>query len=141
MLGAIVSTLVFAFVIGLLARWTVPGPDPMPIWMTTGFGLVGALVGNSIAFAAFGTELDSGTAFAAWFLSVLTATLLVIAHRHFVQHRPITGPEAQRAPASAFGPNPDVKDQLRKLSDLHRDGVLTDEEFETKRAELLEHRA
>ena len=42
MLGAIVSTLVFAFVIGLLARWTVPGPDPMPIWMTTGFGLVGA---------------------------------------------------------------------------------------------------
>jgi hypothetical protein len=65
----------------------------------------------------------------------------VIAHRHFVQHRPITGPEAQRAPASPFGPNPDVNDQLRKLSDLHRDGVLTDEEFETKRAELLEHRA
>ena len=92
MLGAIVSTLVFAFVIGLLARWTVPGPDPMPIWMTTGFGLVGALIGNGIAFAAFGTELDSGTAFAAWFLSVLAATLLVIAHRHFIQHRPITGP-------------------------------------------------
>jgi uncharacterized membrane protein YeaQ/YmgE (transglycosylase-associated protein family) len=135
-LGAIVSTLVFAFVIGLLARWTVPGPDPMPIWMTTGFGLVGALIGNGIAFAAFGTELDSGTAFAAWFLSVLTATLLVIAHRHFIQHRPITGPEAQRPPVSPFGRNPDVSDQLRKLSDLHRDGVLTDEEFETKKAEL-----
>jgi uncharacterized membrane protein YeaQ/YmgE (transglycosylase-associated protein family) len=137
-LGGIISTLVFAFVIGVLARWTVPGPDPMPIWMTTGFGLVGALVGNSLAFALFGSALDSGTAFSAWFFSVLVATLLVIAHRRFVQHRPLTGPEAMRPPASPFGPNPAVQAQLRKLSDLHRDGVLTDEEFEAKKAQLLD---
>ena len=136
MVGAIVSTLLAAFVIGLLARWTVPGPDPMPIWMTTGFGLVGALIGNGLVFALVGTDVKAGSAFAAWFLSVLAATLLVIAHRRFVQHRPITGPEAQRPPASPFGPNPDVRDQLKKLSDLHRDGVLTDEEFEAKKAEL-----
>ncbi|HSS81861.1 MAG TPA: SHOCT domain-containing protein [Gaiellaceae bacterium] len=136
MVGAIVSTLLAAFVIGLLARWTVPGPDPMPIWMTTGFGLVGALIGNGLVFAIVGTDVKAGSAFAAWFLSVLAATLLVIAHRRFVQHRPITGPGAQRPPASPFGPNPDVGDQLRKLSDLHRDGVLTDEEFEAKKAEL-----
>jgi uncharacterized membrane protein YeaQ/YmgE (transglycosylase-associated protein family) len=136
MIGAIISTLLAAFVIGLLARWTVPGPDPMPIWMTTAFGLVGALAGTGIAAAAFGAEPDSGTVFGQWLFSVLIATLLVIAHRRFVQHRPITGPEAQRPPASPFGPNPDVNDQLRKLSDLHRDGVLTDEEFEAKQAEL-----
>jgi uncharacterized membrane protein YeaQ/YmgE (transglycosylase-associated protein family) len=135
-IGAIVSTLLFAFVIGVLARWTVPGPDPMPIWLTTGFGLVGSVIGSSIAFAIFGTDVDSGSAFSAWFLSVLAATLLVIAHRRFVQHRPITGPEAQRQPASPFGRNPDVGGQLKKLSDLHRDGVLTDEEFEAKKAEL-----
>ena len=136
MVGAIVSTLLAAFVIGLLARWTVPGPDPMPVWMTTGFGLVGALIGNGLVFALVGTDVKAGSAFAAWFLSVLAATLLVIAHRRFVQHRPITGPEAQRPPASPFGRNPDVSKQLRKLSDLHRDGVLTDEEFEAKKAEL-----
>lgn len=136
MLGAIVSTLLAAFVIGVLARWSVPGPDPMPIWMTTGFGLVGALIGNSLAFALFGSSIDSGTAFSAWLFSVVAATLLVIAHRRFVQHRPITGPEAQRPPVSAFGRNPDVSKQLRKLSDLHRDGVLSDEEFEAKKAEL-----
>ena len=60
MLGAIVSTLLAAFVIGVLARWSVPGPDPMPIWMTTGFGLVGALIGNSLAFVLFGSGIDSG---------------------------------------------------------------------------------
>lgn len=139
MLGAIVSTLLAAFVIGVLARWSVPGPDPMPIWMTTGFGLVGALIGNSLAFVLFGSGIDSGTAFSAWLFSVLAATGLVIAHRHFIQHRPITGPEAQRPPVSSFGRNPDVSDQLRKLSDLHRDGVLNDEEFEAKKAELQGH--
>jgi uncharacterized membrane protein YeaQ/YmgE (transglycosylase-associated protein family) len=136
-LGAILSTLLAAFVIGVLARWAVPGPDPMPIWMTTGFGLVGAIIGNSIAFLAFGSGIDSGTAFSAWFFSVLAASLLVIAHRRWVQHRPITGPEAHKPPASPFGRRPDVSDQLRKLADLHRDGVLTDEEFEAKKAELL----
>ena len=70
MLGAIVSTLLAAFVIGVLARWSVPGPDPMPIWMTTGFGLVGALIGNSLAFVLFGSGIDSGTAFSAWLFAV-----------------------------------------------------------------------
>ena len=61
----------------------------------------------------------------------------MIAHRHFIQHRPITGPEAHRAAGQPVRPAiPTSSDQLRKLSDLHRDGVLTDEEFEAKKAEL-----
>ena len=137
MLGAIVSTLVFAFIIGVLARWAVPGPDPMPIWMTTCFGLVGSLIGNGIAFAAFGTAARLRHAFAAWFLSMLTSTLLVIAHRHFIQHRPITGPEAQRPPVSAVRPRIRTSATSSASSPTsHRDGVLTDEEFEAKKAEL-----
>jgi hypothetical protein len=31
----------------------------------------------------------------------------------------------------------DIPDQIRKLGDLHRDGILTSEEFEAKKAELL----
>ena len=34
-------------------------------------------------------------------------------------------------------PNPDVLEQLRKLGELRKAGVLTDAEFETKKAELL----
>ena len=40
---------------------------------------------------------------------------------------------APRAP----GPNPDVLEQLRKLGELRKAGVLTDAEFEAKKAELL----
>jgi hypothetical protein len=44
------------------------------------------------------------------------------------------------SPASAPGtppPIPDVLEQLRKLGDLRKAGVLTDAEFEAKKAELL----
>ena len=119
MIGAIIQALIIGFVIGGLARWAVPGPDPMPIWMTTLFGLVGSLIGSGIAVTAFGREIDSGTAFSAWLLSIIAASLLVIAYRHFVQHRPITGPDAHkpppgresRGPATTFGSPP--KGRLR----------------------------
>jgi uncharacterized membrane protein YeaQ/YmgE (transglycosylase-associated protein family) len=70
----------------------------MPIWMTTLFGLVGSAVGSAVAVGAFGRGADSGTIFSAWLLSILVATLLVIGYRRFVQHRPITGPDAYRPP-------------------------------------------
>ena len=35
-------------------------------------------------------------------------------------------------------PQPDVADQLRKLAGLHESGLITDEEFATKRAALIE---
>ena len=155
MIGAIIQALIIGFVIGGLARWAVPGPDPMPIWMTTLFGLVGSLIGSGIAVTAFGREIDSGTAFSAWLLSIIAASLLVIAHRHFVQHRPITGPDAhkpppgrdRRGPATTFGSPPkaasepdDVSEQLRRLGKLRDEGVITPEDFERRKAELLARR-
>ena len=152
MIGAIIQALIIGFVIGGLARWAVPGPDPMPIWMTTLFGLVGSLIGSGIAVTAFGRGIDSGTAFSAWLLSIIAASLLVIAYRHFVQHRPITGPDAhkpppgrdRRGPATTFGSPPkgasepdDLSEQLRRLGELRDEGVITPEDFERKKAELL----
>jgi uncharacterized membrane protein YeaQ/YmgE (transglycosylase-associated protein family) len=154
-LGAIVQSLVIGFLIGGLARWAVPGPDPMPIWLTVLFGLVGSFIGSGIAVVAFGRELDSGTAFSAWLFSILAASLLVIGYRRFVQHRPITGPEAYRPPPGKAGKagksaggifaspakrayeRENTTEQLRKLGELHDEGVLSDEEFERKKAELL----
>jgi uncharacterized membrane protein YeaQ/YmgE (transglycosylase-associated protein family) len=150
-LGAIIQVLVSGFIIGALARWAVPGPDPMPIWMTILFGVVGSFVGGGIAAAIFGAQQDSGSVFAILLGSVLASTLLVIAYRRFVQHRPITGPDAYRPPAgrqrklSGVLGSPakrayereDVTEQLRKLGELHDKGVISDEEFERKKAELL----
>jgi uncharacterized membrane protein YeaQ/YmgE (transglycosylase-associated protein family) len=149
-LGAIIQILISGFIIGALARWAVPGPDPMPIWMTILFGVSGSFVGGGIAAAIFGAEQDSGSVFSILLGSVFASTLLVIAYRRFVQHRPITGPDAYRPPSgqkktrNIFGSparrayeREDVAEQLRKLGALHDEGVISDEEFERKKAELL----
>ncbi len=152
MLWLIIQTLIGGFIIGGLARWAVPGPDPMPVWRTILFGLVGSAIGGAIAGAAFGTKADSGSVFSALLLSIFAASLLVIAYRRFVQHRPITGPDAYRPPTAGpqgrlrdvFGSpakrayeREDVTEQLRKLGELRENGVISDEEFERKKAELL----
>ncbi|MET9318318.1 PH domain-containing protein [Kribbella sp. NPDC003505] len=47
-------------------------------------------------------------------------------------------PVSEQPPAPANGgPKPDVYEQLAKLGELRNAGVLTDAEFETKKAELL----
>jgi uncharacterized membrane protein YeaQ/YmgE (transglycosylase-associated protein family) len=151
-LGAIIQVLISGFIIGALARWAVPGPDPMPIWMTILFGVAGSFIGGGVAAAIFGADQDSGSVFAILLGSVFASTLLVIAYRRFVQHRPITGPDAYRPPAGGQGKKlrdvfgspakrayerEEVTEQLRKLGELHDQGVITDEEFERKKAELL----
>jgi uncharacterized membrane protein YeaQ/YmgE (transglycosylase-associated protein family) len=91
-LGAIVSILISGLIVGGLARLAVPGPDPMPVWITVGIGVVGSFVGGGIAGVVAGVD-----AIVAIFLaSVVTATLLVIAYRRLVYKRGITGPEARR---------------------------------------------
>jgi uncharacterized membrane protein YeaQ/YmgE (transglycosylase-associated protein family) len=150
-LGAIIQVLISGFIIGGLARWAVPGPDPMSVPMTILLGILGSFLGGGIAAAIFGAQQDSGSVFAILIGSIVASMLLLIGYRRFVQKRPITGPEAHRAPAekpqlgTLLGPpgsrraepRDDVTDQLRKLDELRRDGVLTDEEFEAKKAELL----
>jgi uncharacterized membrane protein YeaQ/YmgE (transglycosylase-associated protein family) len=83
---------VVGFIIGGLARWAVPGPDPMPIWGTALLGIGGSIIGGVVARLLIGT--GGGFLFA-----LLGAVLLLILYRKFVQHRPITGPGARQPPA------------------------------------------
>ena len=152
MLGAIIQAIISGFVIGALARWAVPGPDPMPFWMTVVLGLLGSIIGGSVAAAAFGSKPDSGTVFAALLFSIGAASGLLIAYRRFVQHRPVTGPDAYRppaqgqrrfrnlfaSPAKRAYEKEDAAEQLRKLGELHKQGVISDDEFERKKADLLD---
>jgi uncharacterized membrane protein YeaQ/YmgE (transglycosylase-associated protein family) len=102
MLAAFLSAVVLGFFVGALARFAVPGPDPMPAWLTILIGLTGSLIGGTVAAAAVGTS-DRNDAFVVLLSSVFAATLLVIAYRRFIQQRPITGPEARRLPTRGFG--------------------------------------
>jgi uncharacterized membrane protein YeaQ/YmgE (transglycosylase-associated protein family) len=154
MLASIVMIMFFGFITGGLARLAVPGPDPMPIWLTVAIGLAGSAAGGALAIGIWGRGTQ-----AIGILSFLGAVLLVVAYRRFVQKRPLTGPDALKFPDKGIGIDRfterrqkmedlmrqaqhtqaanDAESNLSKLSDLHKAGILTDEEFEAKRAEVL----
>jgi uncharacterized membrane protein YeaQ/YmgE (transglycosylase-associated protein family) len=88
-LGDVVAILISGLIIGGLGRLAVPGPDPIPIWLTILIGIIGSIVGGAVALAlGFGV----GGVFV---LSVAAATLIVIAYRRIVQKRTVTGPGAK----------------------------------------------
>jgi uncharacterized membrane protein YeaQ/YmgE (transglycosylase-associated protein family) len=91
-LAFILFILLWGLVIGALARLAIPGPDPMPIWLTTVIGIGGSLLGGIVTRLFFGTGVS-------FFFAFLGAMLLVILYRKYVQNRPISGPGARRPPA------------------------------------------
>jgi uncharacterized membrane protein YeaQ/YmgE (transglycosylase-associated protein family) len=155
-IGTVLGIMLVGFVTGALARLAVPGPDPMPVWLTVAIGLVGSLGGGGIAYLA-----GSRNAFVINTAGFLMAVALVVLYRRFVQKRPVLGPGALRFPERGIGvadarerlrkvgvdpdrvvgpfevARPDPKDvHLAQLRELHEAGVLTDEEYEEKRRQL-----
>jgi uncharacterized membrane protein YeaQ/YmgE (transglycosylase-associated protein family) len=157
------ASVVFAVILsglwtGALARLAIPGPDPMPIWLTLAIGLAGSIVG-----AVVGKSISNDNGVVISFLSFGFAMALVAAYRRFVQRRPIFGPGALAFPERGLGveqtrerlqklgldpnalrpnalrPEPAKLEQARleaMLKELHRAGVLTDEELADKLAGL-----
>ena len=97
-LGFVIAILISGFITGGLARLALPGPDPMPIWLTVAIGLVGSIVG-----AVVGDAISDGNGYVVSFLSFGVAIALVAAYRHFVQRRPISGPGALQFPERGLG--------------------------------------
>lgn len=99
MLGAIISLLVSGLILGLLARFAVPGKDPLPLWQTIVLGILGSLLGGLVAGLLGVIDGDdtitANEAFASFAFSLGGAIVLLILYRKFVQNRPITGPDAR----------------------------------------------
>jgi uncharacterized membrane protein YeaQ/YmgE (transglycosylase-associated protein family) len=97
-IGTVIAIMLSAFITGALARFAIPGPDPMPAWLTIVIGLVGSGVGFGVDSATNGhhAELASLAAF-------FTAVSCVAAYRKLVQKRPLWGPEALRFPRRGIG--------------------------------------
>jgi len=155
-LGLVLAILISGFITGGLARLALPGPDPMPIWLTVSIGLVGSIVG-----AVVGDRISGGNGYAVSFVSFGVAIALVAAYRHYVQKRPIFGPGARAFPERGigvehyrerlkrFGIDPDVLSPdphrieqarlLGALDALHRAGIVDDDEFAAKR-QAIENR-
>ncbi|MCU0273343.1 MAG: GlsB/YeaQ/YmgE family stress response membrane protein [Acidimicrobiales bacterium] len=60
MLGFIIYLLVIGVFAGFLARFLVPGPDPMGIAGTIVLGIVGSFIGGFLGWAIFGEDFDDG---------------------------------------------------------------------------------
>ena len=91
MLALILFLAVWGLVVGALARFALPGPDPMGILATIGLGLAGSFVGGLLA-ALLWVRVSG------FFFSLLGAIVLLYLYRRFVQHRPLTGPGAKQLP-------------------------------------------
>jgi uncharacterized membrane protein YeaQ/YmgE (transglycosylase-associated protein family) len=152
-LTLVLSIIFSGFLTGAFARLAIPGPDPMPIWLTVAIGLAGSIVG-----AVVGKSISNDNGFVISFLSFGVALSLVAGYRRFVQKRPIFGPGALAFPERGLGveqtrerlqklgvdpnalrPDPAKLERARldaMLQELHRAGVLTDEELADKRSLL-----
>jgi uncharacterized membrane protein YeaQ/YmgE (transglycosylase-associated protein family) len=155
-LGLVLAILISGFFTGALARLAVPGPDPMPLWLTTAIGLAGSIAGAVIARAL------GGGGYAVSFASLGLAIALVAGYRRFVQHRPVFGPGALEFPKTGLGVD-QARERLQKvgldpdqlnpvrvgeqarlramLQELHRAGVLDDDELQAKLRTVDERRA
>jgi uncharacterized membrane protein YeaQ/YmgE (transglycosylase-associated protein family) len=181
MVGQAIAAIIGAFLIGAVARFALPGPDPMPAWLTIAIGLVGSAIGYGIVLGIAGKKSASWGSLA----SVGAAVGLVIIYRRFVQKRPVWGRGVYRFPERGFGveqyrerlkqagidpdkigtgeqtfgtfpprapvaplgtdaadhpgePTENPAHYLRRLDELHDNGVLDDDEYTASRTRLLE---
>lgn len=99
MVGAVLTALFVAFITGALARFALPGPDPMPPWLTIAIGLLGTAIGTAIVVVIGGRDAASWSGLASFFAAVG----LVVIYRRFIQKRPLWGKDAYRFPQRGFG--------------------------------------
>ena len=80
--GSIIGFIVVGAIVGVLARFLVPGDDPMGIVGTIVLGIIGAVIGGWAAGAIF-----KDTAGVDWIASVVAAVLLVLVWRSLAGSR------------------------------------------------------
>jgi hypothetical protein len=122
-LGAVISTLFIAFITGALARFALPGPDPMPPWLTIAIGLVASAIGFGVVLEVGGRRAASWGGIASFGVAVG----LVVIYRRFVQKRPIWGREAYRFPERGFGVE-QYRERLKRAG-IDPDQIGTPQQF------------
>ena len=81
-IASILGYILVGAIVGVLARFLVPGDDPMGIIGTIVLGILGALIGGWVAGAIF-----PDTAGIDWIASILAAIALVLLWRAVARNR------------------------------------------------------
>jgi uncharacterized membrane protein YeaQ/YmgE (transglycosylase-associated protein family) len=84
----IVSLVLMGLVAGVLARWLVPGEDPMSILWTIVLGIVGSFVGGFLGWLIFGHDMEEGALQVSGIVgSVIGAVIVLLIYNYIQGHR------------------------------------------------------
>jgi len=76
----ILSWLLLGLIVGVLAKWIMPGEDPGGIFVTIGIGIAGSFIGGFVA-SAVGIGTTGGFSFGSIAVATGGALLLLFAYR------------------------------------------------------------
>lgn len=79
----ILSWIVFGLIAGALAKLIMPGKDPGGCLVTTGIGILGAIVGGFIGTEVFNFGTVTGFNLRSLLIAILGAVLLLTVYRLF----------------------------------------------------------
>ncbi|MEU9382203.1 GlsB/YeaQ/YmgE family stress response membrane protein [Streptomyces sp. NPDC048279] len=68
--------IIVGFVLGLIAKAVIPGKQHSPLWLTTIFGILGAIAGNAIA-RALGVAETRGIDWSRHLFQLVAAIIIV----------------------------------------------------------------
>ena len=87
MLGFIIFLLIVGAIAGFLARFLVPGRDPMGVGTTILLGIVGSFIGGFLGWAIFGKDFDEGALQASGIIGSIIGAVIALLIYNAVTHK------------------------------------------------------
>jgi uncharacterized membrane protein YeaQ/YmgE (transglycosylase-associated protein family) len=90
---SLLSWIVTGFVLGLIARAIIPGPQPLGFILTVGLGVAGAFVGgllSQLIWPGWVNEPDFNRMWPGWLMAIVGSTLLLGGYVALTRERPGT---------------------------------------------------
>ena len=80
----IIGTIIVGFIVGLVARWFMPGVEKLGFWLTTALGIGGSVIGGFISGLIWKSP-DGKFHPAGWIMSILGAMILLWGYTSLVR--------------------------------------------------------
>ncbi len=96
MLGFIVYLIVIGLIAGFIARFLVPGPDPMGVVATIVLGMVGSFIGGFLGWAIFGNDFSEGALQPSGVIGSIVGAVIALLVWRMVDSRSATGRHTRR---------------------------------------------